>query len=92
MKVNEAFRHFNADWDEFILIFNSFDNYWKNRINTLSSGELRLLETYLILNSKKPIIILDEPFSFISPLYIDNIKTLLLQKKETSILMVTDHF
>lgn len=92
MKVNEAFRHFNADWDEFILIFNSFDNYWKNRINTLSSGELRLLETYLILNSKKPIIILDEPFSFISPLYIDNIKTLLLQKKERSILMVTDHF
>lgn len=92
MKVNEAFHQFNVNWDEFVLLFNSFETYWKSPVIRLSSGELRLLETYLILNSNKQIILLDEPFSFISPLYIDVIKTILVKKKETSIIIITDHF
>lgn len=91
-KVHEAFKHFHVDWNEFILLFNSFEKYQKERITNLSSGELRLLETYLILNSNKQIILLDEPFSFISPLYIDKIKTIITKKKATSIIIVTDHF
>lgn len=92
MKVNEAFKIFNSDWSEFTFIFDSFKPYWKKRVTHLSSGELRLLETYLVLDSNKPIILLDEPFSFISPLYIDKIKTILVKKKVTSVIVVTDHF
>lgn len=92
MTVQEAFKAFKTDWNNFIALFHSFDAHQKERVNHLSTGELRLLETYLILNSNKEIIILDEPFSFIAPLYIDIIKSTIDQKKENSIILVTDHY
>ena len=35
---------------------------------------------------------IDEAFSFISPIYIDKIKTIIADKKVTSAIIVTDHF
>ncbi len=49
-------------------------------------------ETYLILNSDKPIILLDEPFSFIAPIYVEKIKAIMQLKKEKSSIIITDHF
>jgi ABC-type multidrug transport system ATPase subunit len=92
MTLIESFTIFKVDWKDFIGLFQSFAPYQKEPIKHLSSGELRLLETYLILNSKKEIILLDEPFSFIAPLYIEIIKTIINQKKKESIIIITDHF
>ncbi len=90
--IRETFTIFNLDWNDFIRLFQSFERHQKEHIKHLSSGELRLLETYLILNSKKEIILLDEPFSFIAPIYIETIKTIINQKKKESIIIITDHF
>jgi len=92
MTLGEAFTICNVDWNDFIGLFHSFARYQKEHIKHLSSGELRLIETYLILNSKKEIILLDEPFSFIAPIYIKTIKTIINQKKKESILIISDHF
>lgn len=92
IKIRTAFKLFKVNWDEFILKFDSFKTYKNSRIQQVSSGELRIIETYLILCSGKDIIVLDEPFSFIAPLYVENIKQLIEEKKKESVLIVTDHF
>lgn len=92
LNMKRAFALFNVPWLQFINIFESFQEYGETRIKDLSSGEIRVVETYLILMSNREIILLDEPFSFIAPIYIEKFKTLILQVKKKSIVVLTDHF
>ncbi|MGB7393721.1 MAG: ATP-binding cassette domain-containing protein [Pricia sp.] len=92
LKLRAAFRLFNVDRSHFAALFSSFNIHKKTKVNQLSSGELRVLETYLILNSDKKIILLDEPFSFIAPIYVDIMKDLINKKKQKSVIVITDHF
>lgn len=92
LKLNKIFKQFDIDWSTFTELFDSFKTYKTSRTNELSSGELRVLETYLILNSGKAIILLDEPFSFIAPLYVEKFKLLIQEKKEHAAILITDHF
>ena len=92
LKLAKAFKQFNVDWSVFTQIFDSFSSYENSRINELSSGELRVVETYLVLNSDKAIILLDEPFSLIAPLYVEKFKFLIQEKKKKAAIIITDHF
>ncbi len=92
LKLTKAFKQFDVDWSAFTQIFDSFSIYKNARTNELSSGELRVVETYLILNSGKAIILLDEPFSFIAPLYVEKFKLLIQEKKKQVAIIITDHF
>ena len=92
LSIKHAFGLFNVPWGQFINIFESFQEYGETRIKDLSSGEIRVVETYLILMSNKEIILLDEPFSFIAPIYIEKFKVLIQQVKKKSIIVLTDHF
>lgn len=92
MKVQTAFHLFDVDWNQFKKEFGSFEVYQNPNIAELSSGEIKVLETYLILNQNKEIILLDEPFSFISPLYIEKIKSIIAAQKKNSTILITDHF
>lgn len=92
ISLKKAFNLFSQNWIDFIAHFESFNGYKNSKCSELSSGELRVVETYLILNSEKEIIMLDEPFSFIAPLYVEKFKTLIQEKKHKSAIVVTDHF
>ena len=92
LKLATAFAFFSLDWEDFVNEFDAFKIYLNAKTNELSSGELRVVETYLILNSKKSILLLDEPFSFIAPLYVEKFKELINKRKKESIIIITDHF
>lgn len=92
LSIKLAFGLFKVSWEQFINHFQSFKVYDKNRIKNLSSGEIRVIEAYLVLMSNKEIILLDEPFSFIAPIYVEKFKALLNQVKKRSIIILTDHF
>ncbi|MCM4171348.1 ABC transporter ATP-binding protein [Arenibacter sp. TNZ] len=92
LKINLVFKLFNVSWETFIYHFESFKKYGNTKIKYLSSGEVRVIEAYLILMSGKKIILLDEPFSFIAPLYVEKFKALINEIKKTSIIILTDHF
>ncbi|MFD2101212.1 ATP-binding cassette domain-containing protein [Flagellimonas iocasae] len=92
MKIQTAFHLFNVDWNQFKNVFESFKVYQNPIIGELSSGEIKVMETYLILNQNKEIILLDEPFSFVSPLYIEKIKSMIAARKKNSTIIITDHF
>nr|WP_299384566.1 ATP-binding cassette domain-containing protein [Allomuricauda sp.] len=92
MRIRKIFGLFNLDWTEFISDFEGFMDYHNSRVEELSSGELRVLETYIILSLNKKIILLDEPFSFIAPIYIEQFKKMILNLKKDRIVFISDHF
>lgn len=57
----------------------------------LSGGEKRFLEIVMILNTTSKIILLDEPFNGISPIYREKIKEILKEKSKTKGIIITDH-
>tara|TARA_R100000935_G_scaffold25325_1_gene45176 strand:+ start:197 stop:859 length:663 start_codon:yes stop_codon:yes gene_type:complete len=62
------------------------------KVGKLSLGELRYLEILLIGSLDHPFLMLDEPFTMLEPLYINLIKELLLNLKETKGILLTDHY
>lgn len=92
LKIKTVFKLFNLDWLEFSNFFETFSNYKNYKMNMLSGGERRVLETYLIIKSKKDIILLDEPFSHIAPLYVEKFKELIKVEKQTKAIILTDHY
>lgn len=61
------------------------------RISTLSGGEKRYLEFLLINNLSKNIVILDEPFSEIEPIYEEKICNQILENSKTRLYLISDH-
>lgn len=61
------------------------------KVYQLSGGEGRVLEVLLLLFSEAKYLLLDEPFSGLSPLYIDAIKELILERAQEKGLIITDH-
>jgi ABC-type multidrug transport system ATPase subunit len=92
MRIKTLFKLLKEDWLEFIGIFESFSFYKDSKVNTLSGGELRVLEAYLILKSDKKVVLLDEPFSHIAPLYIEKFKELINVEKQRKAIILTDHY
>lgn len=58
--------------------------------NTLSGGELRIVEVLLIIYSKAEFILLDEPFHSLSPKVITEIKTIIKQQTNKGFI-ISDH-
>lgn len=57
----------------------------------LSSGELRLLETLLILYSDNKFILLDEPFHSLSPIIVEELKLIIKAISKEKGIIITDH-
>ena len=90
-KIKTVFKLFKVNWSEFIDKFPQFEIFKHKRFNRLSGGERRVIEIYLILKKAGEIVLLDEPFNGVAPLYIETIKTLINQEKQHKIIILTDH-
>ncbi len=91
VRLSYAFKLYRVNWQNFILEFDAFSKYENSKFGELSGGERRVVETYIILSSKSKIVLLDEPFSHIAPLYIERIKTLIQKEKKNKIILLSDH-
>ena len=74
---------FNNDVDIQIIL--------KSKIDVLSGGELRYLSVKLLLFSESKFCLLDEPYSGLSPIYIEKINNLIKQKSTEKGIIITDH-
>jgi ABC-type multidrug transport system ATPase subunit len=61
------------------------------KIRNLSGGESRYLEVKLMLNIDTLFVLLDEPFNGISPLHIELVKKMILDKSLKKGIILTDH-
>lgn len=88
LKVSQAFDMYKihkSKLDEYALRF------WDRRISSLSSGECRYIENSLIILKDAYFVLLDEPFKFLSPLTIQELKKLILSESEKKGIIITDH-
>ena len=77
-------------WTEFI----GLPSYQKNhdkKVDELSGGELRQLETMMIIHSRADFILLDEPFTHISPIQADEFKPVIRACAQRKGIIITDH-
>ncbi|WP_295768485.1 ATP-binding cassette domain-containing protein [uncultured Mucilaginibacter sp.] len=78
------------DWDEFAA-YDIFQENSNKKPSELSGGQLRKLETLIILYSKADYILLDEPFTHISPIQADEIKAIIRKRSTFKGIIITDH-
>lgn len=57
----------------------------------LSDGELRILETLLIINSTADFVLLDEPFHSLSPKIVTELKNVIKQQSQHKGFIISDH-
>lgn len=91
VSLKSGFDYFNTSFADFLTDFPNFRTKEKHRFSDFSGGEKRLIETYIILKSDAKIILLDEPFSHLAPLYVQQIIELLETEKQNKIIIITDH-
>lgn len=90
LKVAEAFDLFAVDLENFRTFFPEF-TLFNHCVTDLSGGQQRLVETYLIIRSASRFVLLDEPFTHISPVQVEKIKEIMLLEKPSKGFIITDH-
>ncbi|MFZ4262387.1 ATP-binding cassette domain-containing protein [Sphingobacterium sp. HJSM2_6] len=61
------------------------------RIANISGGELRLLEVLLIMEMPASFVLLDEPFSGLTPIIVETIQQIILEKSQSKGILISDH-
>jgi len=90
LKLKTILNDFNLELSE----LEDFSNQKMNLnmgFENLSGGQKRILEIFLILKSDKKFIILDEPFSYLSPILVDKIIKKVQEEKVNKAILITDH-
>ncbi len=65
--------------------------FLQKTIRQLSGGEKRIVEILLMIYSKSPYILLDEPFNGVAPKNIKEIKSRIREQSKTKGIILTDH-
>ena len=77
-------------WEEF-QSYEIYQQHHNKKADQLSGGELRKLETLMILYSRADYILLDEPFTHVSPVQADEIKQIIRKRAPFKGFIITDH-
>lgn len=91
LSIRRIFKDYNLPLPAFLDIFPQFALKLDLPVKHISGGDQRLVEIYVIVKSNARFAMLDEPFTHLSPLQIEKVKSLLVQEKENKGFLITDH-
>ncbi|OMP76563.1 MULTISPECIES: ATP-binding cassette domain-containing protein [unclassified Chitinophaga] len=91
LKVKEAFDFFSMETSDFFEYFPELKFSTADRLGQLSGGETKLIEAFLVIRSNTLFTILDEPFVYLMPIYIERLKEIISHEKKNKGFLVTDH-
>ncbi|MEO6314943.1 MAG: ATP-binding cassette domain-containing protein [Chitinophagaceae bacterium] len=91
LSLKRIFTDFELTYDFFQQRFPAFAAKYNTSAGSLSGGELRLVEVYLIVKSACLFALLDEPFTHLNPVQTEKVKDLLTEEKLYKGLLITDH-
>ena len=77
-------------WEDFFVL-QIYQNHKQKTTEQLSGGELRQLEMLMILYCKADFILLDEPFTHVTPIQADYFKEIIKTMAKTKGIIITDH-
>jgi ABC-type lipopolysaccharide export system ATPase subunit len=90
--VNKVVEIYSDDFDQKVFLEDEvLSKVIGTKIGNLSGGESRYLEVKLLLNLDSIFVLLDEPFNGISPLHIELVKNMILDKSIKKGIILTDH-
>lgn len=91
MSIRKALQLYEVSEEDFQSFFVEDDFDMLQKFGHLSGGQRRIVEVFLSLKTPSRIILLDEPFSHISPVQVEAIKELIQTEKQDKIIVITDH-
>lgn len=91
LTLKRIFSDFSLDFSVFTATFPEFETRYKSRIGHLSGGMRRIVELYVIMKSPTQFVLLDEPFTHVSPMQIDRIKAIIDEERPHKGFFITDH-
>lgn len=91
LSLKRIFMDFEIEYSVFTQQFPEFSSKYTTTIGSLSGGEYRLVELYVILKARSQFAMLDEPFTHLNPIQTERVKELLQEEKKHKGLLITDH-
>ena len=91
MKLHRAFDLYGVNYWTFVNRFPKFSRHYDSPIYEFSGGEARLAELYLVLHSEAYFYILDEPFTLVDPVNIEEVKAMIRERANDHGIIITDH-
>ena len=91
IKYLPAFDLYGVNYWTFVNRVPKFSRYYDSPIYELSGGEARLAELYLVLHGDAPFYILDEPFTQVDPVNIEDVKSMIRERANDHGVIITDH-
>lgn len=91
IRVSAALLLFGLDVEALIGDFPEFSGRETLKTGHLSSGQVRLLESWLIVKSATQFVLLDEPFSYLMPIHVEKLKEIIHREKEKKGFLISDH-
>lgn len=77
-RVGNVLKDYNLDFGSLVVAFPAMKTLRLERVSTLSGGERRILEVFIVLSSPQlRFCLLDEPFSQVSPLHAEVLKAMI---------------
>lgn len=89
--LKRVFKDFELSYSVFEQQFPEFASKHSTTVGSLSGGERRLVELYVILKTKSQFALLDEPFTHLNPIQIEKVKELMREEKKQKGVLITDH-
>jgi ABC-type branched-subunit amino acid transport system ATPase component len=91
ISFQKAIELFEVDQTKIIDHFPELKDHLIRKSSEVSGGQRRLFEVLLILNSKHPFCLFDEPFSGLSPVHVERLKEIFKTEKQNKGIIITDH-
>jgi len=82
---------FNLDFQGLETTFPELHLRRHQPLRELSTGQRRMINIYVISRSHSQFVMLDEPFTLLSPIQIEKVKTMLKDEKQNKGILITDH-
>ncbi len=91
LTVKTVLEDFGLSADDLNRRFPEFDSRHDLKVKQLSGGQWRTLELYIVVKTPSLFAMLDEPFTHLNPIQVENIKQFLLEEKTNKGFLITDH-
>ena len=85
------FKDYSLDFGTFSDRFPELKGQYRSSLGDLSGGQRRLVELYVTLAPKSQFVMLDEPFSYLSPILMEKVSEMLQEEKVNKGILITDH-
>jgi len=92
INVSQAINLFCKKYQTELLQIKFVTDHLNSRFYNLSGGECRFLECLLMIYSDAQYVLLDEPFSQLSPLWVEELKQHINKAKNCKGFIITDHY